>query len=156
MLAAGALTLVTTTSLPRVPVGAIGAGALRLDIGLLNGNQGMLAQGLDRVQALKNDLDDDWKGNGAEAPTDTAVVLAASALMALSAISLVPDRIEASVEGGIALAFFRGAKYADFECFNSGEILASTSDRVAPPRVWRAQPHELAAAAADIRRFLDA
>lgn len=77
-----------------------------------------------------------WDGFGAEPPGQEAIGLAEQVLGALAEAHLRPSRIGASVEGGVTIAFLRSGKYADVECFNTGEMLAATSDRHGKPDVW--------------------
>ena len=58
----------------------------------------------------------------------------------LESVPLVPTRIVPSAEGGIAVCFVHGDRYADLECLNSGEILAVTYRGVAEPLVWEVAP----------------
>jgi hypothetical protein len=52
-------------------------------------------------------------------------------------INFTPNKITASVENGVGISFIQGEKYADIECFNTGEILAVTSDKQGNPNVWQ-------------------
>jgi hypothetical protein len=72
----------------------------------------------------------------AEPPNRSAVAIAADVLASLVRSDLVPDGILPSAEGGIAICFVQGDKYADIECLNSGEVLAVTSTRHERPYVW--------------------
>ncbi len=67
-----------------------------------------------------------------------------------------PTRVIASAEGGIAICFSNGERYADIECLNSGEVLGVTSNRRDLPDVWRvdADPHQYAATIGRISNFL--
>jgi len=91
-----------------------------------------------------------WDGFKAEPPTEEALCWADRVLGLLHNLDFRPDRIDASAEGGITLAFISGNRYADIECFNSGEILAATSNRIDEPDVW-----EVAASEASIRSTLE-
>lgn len=63
-------------------------------------------------------------------------------------MGLIPSRILPSIEEGLAVSFIREDRYCDIECFNSGSIVAVTSDRVTPD-VWQVKRDE-----EDIRRSL--
>jgi len=93
----------------------------------------------------------------AEAPSEAAHNWALVALQQFQEDELAPTRVVASAEGGIAICFVRGDKYADLECLNTGEILAVTSNRYNRPTVWeiRESSHEMSRASARICRFLD-
>jgi len=73
---------------------------------------------------------------GVDIPNVMAIDAAAWVLEYLGKISFMPTRIVASVEGGVAICFVSKDKYADIECFNSGEILAATSDGKNDPNIW--------------------
>jgi len=95
---------------------------------------------------------------GAEAPTANAQAFASVLLNELQANRIVPTRVVASAEGGVAICFVNGDKYADVEFLNSGEILGVVSNRRDKPIVWAIDPssRELAGAAHRISKFLDA
>jgi hypothetical protein len=69
-------------------------------------------------------------------PSDLARRLSEVVLRALRLSDLSPTRVVPSAEGGIAFVFCRHDRYADIEIFNSGEVLAVTSDRKGEPTVW--------------------
>ena len=96
-------------------------------------------------------LDTGWDGFKAEPPSREALKQAGCVLRILHDIEFRPDRIDASAEGGITFAFLAGNRYADIECFNSGEILAVTSDRISEPTVWEVTSTESAIQAASER-----
>lgn len=91
-------------------------------------------------------------------PNDAAIQWARFALQQFEEDSLIPTRVVASAEGGVAICFVDGNKYADIECFNTGGILGVTSNRRDRPSVWEilADAGEIARASARIRLFLDA
>jgi hypothetical protein len=70
------------------------------------------------------DLGSNWDSYEAEAPSESARNTAARILSLLVLLSLAPTRIVASSEGGVGICFVNEDRYADFECFNTGEILA--------------------------------
>ncbi len=76
--------------------------------------------------------------------------------MHLFRLKFLPDKITPSVENGVGISFIQGDKYADIECFNTGEILAVTSDRQSPPQVWEVEdrPQAITAALRKIRDFI--
>jgi hypothetical protein len=93
---------------------------------------------------------------GAVGPTREASGWAHAALGVLQAYSLIPSRVIATVEGGVAICFVEGDKYSDIECFNTGAVLGVTSSRRGRPFVWEIKPDTggFARAADRIRAFL--
>ena len=81
-------------------------------------------------------LETGWDGSDSEAPNTHAIHMAERILVLLQQLEFQPARVGASVEGGVTISFMDGDRYADVECFNSGEILAVTSDRRGQPDVW--------------------
>jgi len=73
-------------------------------------------------------LPDDWDGYGAETPSEEAISLARMVLDAIheTESAIEPTRVVASAEGGVVVCFARGDRYADIECFNSGEMAFGT------------------------------
>ena len=69
---------------------------------------------------------------------------------------LAPTKIVASAEGGIAVCFVSGNKYADIECLNSGEILGVLTNKHDRPTVWEIEqdPAEIARATGRIAKFI--
>lgn|GEM_PF-5369142 len=77
-----------------------------------------------------------WDSYGTEQPTQTAVSNAASIAKTFIEAGLIPDAITASSEGGIAICYIRDQRYADIECFNSGEVLAVRYNATQDPQAW--------------------
>jgi hypothetical protein len=79
-----------------------------------------------------------WDGGLASIPNTVAVRNAEKVLDAISSSSMLqPHRIVPSVEGGIAVTFRAGStRYADIECFNDGELMATTSSKDGDTAVW--------------------
>ena len=82
------------------------------------------------------ELPENWDSYGAEPPNFTALYWSKTVLELLLRMNLPPSRVTPSVENGVGISFIRGQKYADIECFNTGEILAVISDRRGKPYVW--------------------
>jgi hypothetical protein len=82
-------------------------------------------------------LPDNWDSYGAEPPNLMALYWSKTVLELLLEINFPPNKITASVENGVGISFIQGEKYADIECFNTGEILAVTSDKQGNPNVWQ-------------------
>jgi hypothetical protein len=89
-------------------------------------------------------LPTNWDTCGTEGPSQQAVSAAAAIAKAFINFGLVPDAITPSAEGGIAICFVRNEKYADIECFNSGDILAVRYSSHEDPRAWAIQPDAVA------------
>jgi len=94
---------------------------------------------------------------GAEAPKDFTVWWAEYVLRELRLMELLPTRVVASAEGGVAVCFVNGDKYADVECLNTGSILGVISNRHHRPLVWEVEcsSRGIAQAVIRIREFLD-
>jgi hypothetical protein len=82
-------------------------------------------------------LPENWDSYGADPPNLTALYWSKTVLELLLEINFTPNKITASVENGVGISFIQGEKYADIECFNTGEILAVTSDKQGNPNVWQ-------------------
>lgn len=106
-------------------------------------------QRLDYLQLLR----DNWDGNGAEGPSVVALENARDTIVALADIDLRPRDIDASIEGGICISFRNGSKYADIECFNTGETLAVTSSAGIDTKVWSIDNSSVADELQRIRNF---
>jgi hypothetical protein len=95
---------------------------------------------------------------GADEPSENAAAWATAMLEQLLVDQLSPTRVVASAEGGIAICFIRGDKYADIEFLNTGKILGVISNRRDRPSAWEIEESAfgLARASLRIREFLDA
>lgn len=69
-----------------------------------------------------------WDSYEAEPPSEIARRLAAQAIRLLDELEFRPNRVAASVEGGIAFTWRMPGKYADVEFFNTGEVLTAHHD----------------------------
>jgi hypothetical protein len=89
-------------------------------------------------------------------PSDLATAWGRLVLDQLQSDRLLPTRVVASAEGGVALCFVDGAKYADIECLNSGTILGVISDSSTRPLVWEVEQtaRGIARASERIREFI--
>jgi hypothetical protein len=81
-------------------------------------------------------LNDGWDSYEAPKPNELAVKRAKRLLSSLSSYKLHPEKIMASVEGGIYFLLLKGNKYADIECDNDGDIIAYIHDRISEPEIW--------------------
>lgn len=92
----------------------------------------------------------------AEPPVALAVSWAWVVIQQLIDDELIPTKVVASAEGGVAVCFVVGDKYADIECLNSGEILGVISNRRDRPSAWKIELNtsDIARATARICQFL--
>jgi hypothetical protein len=81
---------------------------------------------------------------GIEPPSQLAISTAKDIAKAFIDFGLIPDAIVPSADGGVAICFIRNQKYADIECFNSGDILAVRYSNQDDPRAWAIQPNAVA------------
>lgn len=95
----------------------------------------------------------DWNGYGSEAPNQFAIENAKEILLSATSF-VVPNRVAPSAQGGVGICFYRGNKYADIECLNTGEILATTSDGTGRPEVWEVKPSESKGALQRIGQYI--
>jgi hypothetical protein len=100
-----------------------------------------------RLQELEN-LGPNWDSYGAAAPNREARKTAERILTLLSALSVSPTRVVASSEGGVGICFVYEDRYADIECFNTGETVAARYRGMGEPHVWQIAPEEGAIKAA--------
>ena len=97
---------------------------------------------LESIRTLEElgNLPTNWDSYGANPPNSTALVWGRTVLEVLLNMNFPPTRILPSVEEGVGICFISGKKYADIECFNTGEIVAVTSDGQGNPNVWEVNP----------------
>ena len=93
-----------------------------------------------------------WESSGAEPPNDTAIALASDVLVTLADMDFRPDHLDPSTDEGVCISFRKGNRYADVECFNTGEILAVISEDGGHPEIW--EPSGIRKAAAKINSFI--
>jgi len=96
--------------------------------------------------------------NDSEMPSEKSIALAARALRMFKRFGVVPSKVVASADGGVAICIMQGAKYSDIECLNSGEILAVNSDKKGAPDVWDvgSDDNSISVSISRIRSFLKA
>lgn len=87
---------------------------------------------LSRLMALRAD----WDTYLSDAPSEQAIYLAREVLRTLVDQDFAPSSLDPSSEGGVSLSFRDGERYADIECFNSGEVLAVVSHAGQETDVW--------------------
>ena len=110
-----------------------------------------------QLQALCN-LPSNWNSYGAEPPNEEALCWAKVALKTMNFMGISPAKLVPSAEDGISIVFINGEKYADIECFNSGEILGVISDGQGKPQVWEIKPDSksIKTALEKIREYISA
>jgi hypothetical protein len=93
-----------------------------------------------------------------EVPSEIAIQQSILALSIFKRHAALPSRITASLDGGVAICFVAGDRYADIECLNDGQILAVTTSRRERPVVWDVGGDQLSIehACRRIRTFIDA
>ena len=96
----------------------------------------------------------DWNGDGAESPNEVSVSNGRRVLGVANELDFMPTNISPSAEGGVGISFVRGNRYADIECFNTGEMWAVTSDRVNAPTVWKVEYSSIRSALEKIREHV--
>jgi hypothetical protein len=94
------------------------------------------------------DLSPNWDSYGAEVPNESAKSTAEKVVALLRSMSVPPTRIVASSEGGIGICFVHEDRYADLECFNTGEIVAVSYRGTREPHAWEVAPEDEAIKAA--------
>lgn len=81
------------------------------------------SEAVKRLGSLR-ELASNWNGYGAEAPNEVALEAATLILTELGMVNLQPSRILPSAAGGVSICFFQSKKYAELECYNTGESVA--------------------------------
>jgi hypothetical protein len=114
---------------------------------------GRIAAFSEEIEEMRT-LTPDWNGFRSEPPNEFAREVAKQILLSSTTL-MVPDRVAPSAQGGVGICFDNGGKYGDIEVLNTGEILATTSDRRALPEVWEVKPTDLKGALGKIVRFVN-
>jgi hypothetical protein len=99
-------------------------------------------------------LSQNWNSHDAEPPNGDAINHARRILSILVQMNFPPSHVTPSAENGVGISFVRGNKYADIECFNTGETLAVTSTGQGNPTVWEVENNSEAIRSA-LRRIRD-
>lgn len=99
-------------------------------------------------------LPENWNGYEAHTPNQLAITRAKLFLDELKSQDLEPSRILASAANGVSFCFFRPKKYAEIECYNTGEsvaIIKNTSNNWR--EIWEIQ--SIQSAVGKIQDFLE-
>ncbi len=99
-------------------------------------------------------LSDNWDAHGAKPPGETALSNAEAVLRLAREANLTPRSVSPSAEGGVAIIFKTATRYADIECLNSSEILATISDGNGHPVVWEITVADVPQALSLIRAYV--
>jgi len=100
-------------------------------------------------------LEEGWDSYGSAAPAEVAISVAERSLETLKALHAVPAAIRPSNEGGVGVCFTEGAKYAQIEFLNNGEMYALMYGSADEPQVWEIpEPADVATAWTRIRAYL--
>ncbi len=102
---------------------------------------------------LMRQLSPDWSSHESKPPNAVARDNAVEVLKVLAELDLRPTHVDPSVEEGVCLSFRSGHKYADIECFNSGEVLAIISDESSED-VWDVMERGFKSAVVRINQFV--
>jgi hypothetical protein len=100
------------------------------------------ARAVDKLEKLSA-LPENWNSYGGHAPNQVAITTAKLFLGELNSQNLEPSRILASAANGVSLCFFRPKKYAEIECYNTGESVAIIKNTTNNWReIWETQSIE--------------
>lgn len=102
-----------------------------------------------------SELVPNWDGHDAEPPSKLSIQSAERTVSTAIARGLIPTDASPSVEGGTSVYFVKGTKYADFEFFNSGEILIGMSDRQNEPKIIEISHDEIPEMLEEFKQFLN-
>jgi hypothetical protein len=81
-----------------------------------------------------------WDSYDAEPPNTVSLYWAKQILEILFDMNFCPMKIVPSAENGVGIVFRKGDRYADVECFNTGEIVAVTNTRSTESEAWEIAP----------------
>ncbi len=96
-----------------------------------------------------------WNTYDAEPPSFLAMTTALRMLKILSSVDCLPDRVLPLADGGVAFVYNHGPLYANFECFNDGEITAGISNRSDQHEAWDVDLGLVEESVKKIRSFLN-
>ena len=96
-----------------------------------------------QILSKLQELSTDWESSGAERPNQVAIKLARIVIMTLANIDFAPDYVDPSTDEGVCISFRGGGRYADIECFNTGEILAGTQTEDGTTDIWELSDQEI-------------
>ena len=91
---------------------------------------------------------------GVMPPNQVAIRKAKLVLAELAKVELCPSRISPSSDEGICISFSLTGKYADIECFNTGDIMAARSGASVETKISRVAAGEILKTVQKISEFL--
>jgi hypothetical protein len=97
----------------------------------------------ERLRRMAN-LRQNWDTYGAEPPNLGARSSASRVISILESVAMPPTKVVPSSEGGVAICFIEGSRYADIECLNTGETLAVVYVGTGEPHAWEIQAQDQA------------
>ena len=103
---------------------------------------------------------ENWDSYESHPPNQDAIFNSIRVLEITRKVRIKPDSVLPSAEGGIGISFWNEGKYADLECFNTGEIIAVKYDRGEQhnvPETWYIDPdkdQEIIDALRSIQEFM--
>lgn len=95
-----------------------------------------------------------WNGYSALVPNAVARKNARQVVELLQNADFAPDSILASADGGIAVVFKQGDRYADIECFNNGEVFTGVSEGKSPPQIHSVELNQFEVVLSAIRAHI--
>lgn len=109
-----------------------------------------------RELAALSALPAEWETSGAEAPNKLARSLAERVIACLADIDFRPHRISPSTDEGVCISFEDRDRYADIECFNSGDVIAVLSPLDRDSEFLEVRESEMPDVVARINQFIAA
>lgn len=122
-------------------------------VSITDASVGWLPAELSKLFELQQ-LSDVWEEGGASRPNAWAIKVAGYVLSHLAARDFRPSHIDPSTNEGVCISFRNGARYADIECFNSGELVALTSLDDGATEVWELSAGQVGAALDRLSAFI--
>lgn len=101
--------------------------------------RGQTGQEVDAALTDLTKLEPNWDEYGTQPPNSIAVENARKVIKVLSELNLSSPYLAPSSDEGVTISFLRKKKIAAIECFNTGEIIALTSDGTGSPKVWEVE-----------------
>jgi hypothetical protein len=81
-------------------------------------------------------LSNNWNGYGSAAPNRDAIRIAHEVIDILHAKGYEAHELSPSADGGIAISFLKGERYAFIECYNDGDVAAAVFQKQGEPETW--------------------
>lgn len=97
-----------------------------------------------------------WNTYDAKPPSSLAMTTSLRMLRTLSSLDCLPDKVLPLADGGVAFVYKHGPLYANFECFNDGDVTAGISNRSDHHEAWDVDLSSVEDSVERIRSFLNA